>query len=155
MKNYSNPATTPLDRQLFTIGYYSSLFGIALVLIWIGIFKFTPTEAAAIRPLVNSHPLMSWLYSVLSVQAVSNLIGVIELLTAFCILLSPFQRIFRYAAAVGILATFISTLSFLFTTGSWKMVDGVPVTDFFILKDVVCLGFGLMIVSFPAVNIHR
>jgi uncharacterized membrane protein YkgB len=44
------------------------------------------------------------------------------------------------------IGTFLVTLSYLGTTpGIWKMVDGVPVTDFFIIKDVMFLGFGLMI----------
>jgi len=44
--------------------------------------------------------------------------------------------------------TFMVTLSYLFTTpGMWKVVDGVPVTDFFILKDLMLLGFGLMILQ--------
>jgi len=46
------------------------------------------------------------------------------------------------------IVTFLVTLSYLFTTpGVWKVVDGVPVTDFFILKDVMLLGFGLMILQ--------
>jgi len=46
------------------------------------------------------------------------------------------------------IVTFLVTLSYLFTTpGIWKIVDGVPVTDFFILKDLMLLGFGLMIVQ--------
>lgn len=47
-----------LSSRNFLIGYYISLYGVAIVLLWIGIFKFTPTEAAAIKPLVENHPLM-------------------------------------------------------------------------------------------------
>lgn len=46
------------SNRNFLTGYYISLYGVALVLLWIGIFKFTPTEAAAIKPLVENHPLM-------------------------------------------------------------------------------------------------
>lgn len=151
MKNYrKNQTLFPANSRIFTTGYYISLYGIAIILLWIGIFKFTPTEAAGIQPLVGSHPLMSWLYRVFEVQTVSNLIGVIEILTGIAIILSPFQRIFRYAASAGILGTFLITLSFLFTSDrGWHIVDGIPVTDFFILKDLVCLGFGLMVINFP------
>jgi len=42
--------------------------------------------------------------------------------------------------------TFLTTLGYLLTTpGIWKVVDGIPVTDFFILKDLLFLGFGLRI----------
>ncbi|UZJ64504.1 DUF417 family protein [Sphingobacterium sp. KU25419] len=37
-------------------GYYISLFGSFLILLWVGIFKFTPTEAQAIKPLIEIIP---------------------------------------------------------------------------------------------------
>lgn len=37
------------------IGYYLSLLSITLLMIGIGFFKFTPAEAAGIRPLVENH----------------------------------------------------------------------------------------------------
>ena len=45
------------DNQVFQLGFYMTLFGTALALLWIGIFKFTNVEAAAIRPLIENHPL--------------------------------------------------------------------------------------------------
>ncbi len=42
---------------IFQTGYYITLLGTAAILLWIGIFKFTPTEAAAIKTLVAHHPL--------------------------------------------------------------------------------------------------
>ncbi|ERB65342.1 hypothetical protein N779_10820 [Vibrio coralliilyticus OCN008] len=62
------------------IGYNLGVIGVALVLAWIGIYKFTPTEAKLIEPLVVNHPAMSWLYDIISVQAVSNLIGATEII---------------------------------------------------------------------------
>ncbi len=42
---------------------------------------------------------------------------------------------------MGAIVIFLVTLSFLLTlTGVWKVVDGVPVTEFFIFKDLVFLG---------------
>ena len=41
---------------IYKLGYYVSLFGTVVILLWIGLFKFTPTEAAAIRPLLEHHP---------------------------------------------------------------------------------------------------
>jgi uncharacterized membrane protein YkgB len=58
-----------------------------------------------------------------------------------------FASLKKYAR-IGMIVTFLVTLSYLFSTpGVWKIVDGVPVTDFFILKDLMLLGFGLMIVQ--------
>ncbi|RQO42395.1 hypothetical protein DBR39_00535 [Chryseobacterium sp. KBW03] len=133
---------------LSRIGYYISLFGAALILLWIGIFKFTPTEAAAIKPLVENHFLTFFVYKLTSVQAVSNLIGVIEIIIALLLIFSAKFAVLKKYAGIGMIATFLVTLSYLFTTpGIWKVVDGVPVTDFFILKDLMLLGFGLMIVQ--------
>jgi len=127
-------------------GYYISLFGAALILLWIGIFKFTPTEAAGIKPLVENHFLTFFVYKIMSVQAVSNLIGAIEIIIALLLIFSAKFAVLKRYAGIGMVATFTVTLSYLFTTpGMWKTVDGVPVTDFFILKDLMLLGFGLML----------
>ncbi|WP_312299867.1 DUF417 family protein [Chryseobacterium sp.] len=135
-------------NQLTRIGYYISLFGAALILLWIGIFKFTPTEAAAIKPLVENHFLTFFVYKIMSVQAVSNLIGAIEIIIALLLIFSAKFAVLKKYAGIGMIVTFLVTLSYLFTTpGIWKIVDGVPVTDFFILKDLMLLGFGLMIVQ--------
>ncbi|WP_374464809.1 DUF417 family protein [Chryseobacterium sp.] len=135
-------------NQLARTGYYLSLFGAALILLWIGIFKFTPTEAAAIKPLVENHFLTFFVYKIMSVQAVSDLIGVIEIIIALLLIFSAKFAVLKKYAGTGMIIIFLTTLSYLFTTpGMWKIVDGVPVTDFFIVKDLMLLGFGLMIVQ--------
>lgn len=122
-------------------GFLVALAGVVLTLLWIGVFKFTPTEAAAIKPLVASHPLMSWLYGPLSEQGVSNLIGLAEIVIAVGLIAGLWQPRLGYWSCWGAIVTFLVTLSFLLTlTGVWKVVDGVPVTEFFIFKDLVFLG---------------
>ncbi len=131
-----------------SLGYVISVVGVAIVLLWIGIFKFTPTEAKAIEPLVKNSFLMKWMYSVTGVQGVSNIIGTIEIVTALCLLLHFFQK--KAGIVGGILSsiTFLLTLSFLFTTPEvFSVVDGVPVTEFFILKDVMALGISIMVLG--------
>lgn len=132
----------------YKMGYYFSLLGTALILLWIGIFKFTPTEAAAIKGLVENHFLTFHVYNIASVQMVSNIIGTIEIIIALLLIFSMKFAFLRRYAAIGMMATFLTTLSYLFTTpGIWKIVDGIPVTDFFILKDIMFLGFALMILQ--------
>ncbi|MGY3917164.1 DUF417 family protein [Aeromonas australiensis] len=122
-------------------GFLVALAGVILTLLWIGVFKFTPTEAAAIKPLVASHPLMSWLYGPLSEQSVSNLIGLVEIVIAIGLVVGLWQPRIGYWSAMGAIVIFLVTLSFLLTlTGVWKVVDGVPVTEFFLFKDLVFLG---------------
>ncbi|MGH9970235.1 MAG: DUF417 family protein [Pyrinomonadaceae bacterium] len=135
-----------MTSKHFTIGYTIGVVGVAVTLIWIGSFKFTPTEAAAIKPLVENHFGMSWLYKILSDRAVSNLIGTIEIIVATALLLSlKFNHLGKYA---GIASTviFATTLSFLITTpGIWKLVDGFPITQFFLLKDIPFLAISVMV----------
>lgn len=128
------------------LGYRISVFGVAIVLLWIGIFKFTTTEAKAIEPLVSNSFLMSWLYKILSLQGVSNLIGGVEIITAICLVLHFVWRKVGIVGGILPTMTFLATLSFLFTTPNvFNTVDGVPITEFFILKDVMALGISLMV----------
>ena len=143
-----NGTSQQLTKELSTykLGYYISLFGAALILLWIGIFKFTPTEAQGIKSLVENHFLTFFVYKIASVQAVSNAIGTIEIIIALLLIFSVKFAFLKRYAGIGMIITFLVTISYLFTTpGVWKIVDGVPVTDFFILKDLMLLGFGLMI----------
>lgn len=136
----------PLTRA--DAGYLVALFGVVATLIWIGVFKFTPTEAEAIRPLVASHPLMSWLYGIWSVQGVSNLVGIAELVVALALLLSLRYRLAGVYGGLGACIIFLMTLSFIFTLpGAWRWVDGMPIVDFFLLKDLVLLGVSLTVIN--------
>jgi len=74
--------TTRIQSRLEVTGIVVSRYGLVAVLLLIGVLKFTPEEAAGIQPLVAHSPLMSWMYGLLSVQGVSNLIGAIEIATA-------------------------------------------------------------------------
>ncbi len=136
------------ENRTGRMGYYISLFGAALILLWIGIFKFTPTEAEGIKHLVENHFLTFFVYDIVSVQTVSDAIGAIEIIIALLLIFSVKFVSLRKCAAIGMIVTFLTTISYLFTTpGIWRMVDGIPVTDFFILKDLMLLGFGLMILN--------
>lgn len=135
--------------KLSKLGYYISYFGVVTILLWIGVFKFTPFEAALIKPMMENHFAVSWLYSILSTQGVSNLIGIVEIITAVLMLAGLKFMILRRIAGVILILTLLMTLSFLATTpGVWKVVDGLLIADFFILKDVVLLGFSMMILSY-------
>ncbi|MCH5596541.1 DUF417 family protein [Niabella ginsengisoli] len=134
--------------NLQNLGYIISVIGVAIILLWIGVFKFTPTEAKAIEPLVQNSFLMNWLYEISSVQGVSNIIGAVEIVTAACLLLHFFWKPAGIIGGVLSLGTFLATLSFLFTTpDSFKVVDGVPITQFFILKDLMAVGISLLIIG--------
>jgi reactive chlorine resistance protein C len=93
---------------------------------------------------VANSPLMFWLYRVLSVQAVSNLIGVIEIVVAALIALRPFSAKLSFIGSIGAIITFVLTVSFLFSTpGAFKLSHGFPLlgdAGQFLIKDLVFLG---------------
>lgn len=129
-------------------GQFLLRYGLVLVLVWIGAMKFTAYEAAGIQPLVSSSPFMSWMYRFLSIQGVSNLIGIAELLTAALIALRLLSaRLSALGSALAAL-TFLTTLSFLFTLPGWEStLGGFPAlsgSGGFLLKDVILLGAAVM-----------
>ena len=139
-----NAASTVSPDRVATIGTAALRYSIALVLLWIGAMKFTAYEAGAIEGLVASSPLMAWLYNFLSVQGVSNLIGTIEIAIAAAILAGQYIRPLAIAGALGAIATFSITLTFLFSAPGWEAsLGGFPalsvVPGQFLLKDVVLL----------------
>ena len=129
------------------LGEFLIRYGLVLVLAWIGAMKFTAYEAAGIKGLVETSPLMSWMYKFLSLQATSNVIGIAELTAALLIAIKPLSA--KLSAVGGVLAvfTFLTTLTFLFSLPGWeKSLGGFPAlsgSGGFLLKDVVLLGAAL------------
>ncbi len=77
-------------------------------------------------------------------RTVSNIIGVSEIATGFFLVIGLFKKVVLKWAGALMIRTFITTTSFLFTTpGISTFKEGFPVTDFFILKDLVFLGLGI------------
>src|SRR3989475_4976444 len=102
--------------NLESIGINVLRYALVLIFVLFGTLKFTAAEAAAIKPLVSNSPLMGWLYSFLSDQGVSRLIGTSDLVTAALLAARPLSA--RAAAVDRALATatLVTTVSFLFST---------------------------------------
>jgi uncharacterized membrane protein YkgB len=137
--------TAATGARLESAGLHITRYAIVLVLVWIGAMKFTSYEAGAIEPLVANSPLMSWLYAVFSVQATSNLIGVAEIAAGIMIAVRPWSAIACVLGSLMATATFVITLTFLFSTPGWEpSLGGFPALSVapgqFILKDAVLLG---------------
>jgi reactive chlorine resistance protein C len=139
---------TANEKTLFQkLGEFLIRYGLVLVLGWIGAMKFTAYEAAGIKGLVETSPLMSWMYRFLSLQATSNLIGVTELCAALLIAIRPLSPKLSVVGSVLAVFTFLATLSFLFTLPGWEeSLGGFPAlsgSGGFLLKDTVLLGAAL------------
>jgi len=92
-----------------------NIFPLALVLLWIGGMKFTLIEAKGIEPLITSSPFMSWMYQLGSVQGVSNIIGIYDLIAMGALIIGFW---YRKALVVGVLLTLavmLTTQTYLFT----------------------------------------
>ena len=129
------------------LGAFLIRYGLVLVLGWIGAMKFTAYEAEGIRTLVETSPLVSWMYRVFSLQATSNVIGVAELIAAALIAIRPLSAKLSAIGSVLAVFTFLTTLTFLFSLPGWeKSLGGFPAlsgSGGFLLKDVVLLGAAL------------
>ena len=113
-------------------------YALVLIFVLFGSLKFSAAEAAAIKPLVSNSPFMSWMYAILSDQAVSAVIGTTELIAAALIAVRPFSaRVSAIGSAIAV-ATFATTLSFLFTTPG--ALSPMHPAHGFLLKDIVLLG---------------
>lgn len=140
----SRPARAPGEAAARLVAHY----GLVLVFGWIGFMKFTAYEAEAIRPLVASSPILSWLHGLAGAQGASNLIGVYEIAAAVLLALRPLSPAAGAAGAAMAAAALAVTLTFLVTAPGWEpSLGGFPflsiVPGEFLLKDIVLLGVAL------------
>ena len=111
--------------------------------------KFTGSEAMRIQVFISHSPVMSWLNGILSIRAQSDVVGAIEILAAVLIVLNVVSPCLgAVGAALGAL-TFVSTLSFLFTTPGIAdaAAGGFPALSRlgeFLIKDIVLLGASIL-----------
>jgi uncharacterized membrane protein YkgB len=127
------------------------LFGLILVLGWIGAMKFTEVEAKGIEPLLQSSPLFFWMGKLFALQTSSILIGVAELMTAGLLLAGWYNKSLFTVGALMTVATLATTLSFMFTLPGWsEPLGGFPAlssSGHFLLKDLLLLAGCLVLVS--------
>src|SRR5262249_39810715 len=138
-----------MSSQVAAVGRELTRYGLAVVVGWIGLMKFTTYEAEGISPFVAHSPLMSWVYGFLSHRGFSAVLGVVELTIAILIAARPFMpraSVLGSALAVGM---FLTTLSFLVTTpgvwaadaGGFPALSGAP--GQFLIKDLALLGISV------------
>ncbi len=150
--DFVNDNNQSLGNKLTRLGNRAILGSIVTVLVWIGAMKFTAYEAGAIEGLVASSPLTSWLYSVLSLQGASNLIGTIEIIIAVFLLIGIRNKTAAVLGSLGAVITFAVTLSFIFTAPGWEAsLGGFPalsvVPGQFLLKDIVLLAVAVLLLG--------
>lgn len=138
-----------IESALARLALGTLRYGLVVILLYFGAFKFTEVEAQGIEPLIRHSPLLGWSYDVASLRTVSAAIGVAEIVVAIAIALSAWSPGVGLLGSLGAVGTFLITLGFLFTTpGIWVAVPGfvLPVPNelgAFVVKDVFLLGAAL------------
>ena len=131
------------------LGRHTARYGLVLVLLWIGGMKFTAYEAEGISGFVSNSPLMSWAYSVFSVQSFSALLGVTEIAIALMIAARPFSARAAFVGSGLAVGMFLTTLSFLAHDPGrvggigWRIPGLSVVPGQFLVKDFVLFGASL------------
>lgn len=129
-------------------GTFFIRYGLVVVLIWIGILKFTQYEASGIRPLAEHSPFLSWAFAFLSTRTFASVLGVIEITTGILIALRPVLPKLSFFGSLSGVITFVITLTFLLSTPgviqdgwAFPFISGSP--GQFLIKDFVLLGAAL------------
>ena len=130
-----------LVERLAIAGTWVLRYGLALLLIMWGAFKFAAFEAEAIRPLVENSPFLGWLYGVFGVRETSALFGVFEVVAGVLIVARPWLPRASGYASLAAAGMFVITLSFLFTTPG--ALEPTNPAGGFLMKDIMLLGASL------------
>lgn len=137
----------PRKIEKLNLPFIISTFGIVVILIWIGSFKFYAVEANGIAPLVLNSPLVSWNYAIFGVRAGSSLIGITEIVAAVLIIVGCFKPKAGVIGSMIAVVIFFVTSTFVITTpGAVHLIEGIPwLSDLgsFIFKDITLLGASL------------
>ncbi len=140
-----NTETIQSAHTLENVGATVIRYGLAIVLLWVGLLKFTAYESEGIQGLVANSFLLSWAYSLFSVRTFGALLGVVEIILGALILLRPWAPRLSAFGSLGAILVFLVTLTFLLTTpGVWQPDYGFPflspMPGQFLAKDLLLLG---------------
>jgi reactive chlorine resistance protein C len=131
------------DTSVWPLG--ALRWALVVIFLWFGCMKFTGYEAHGIEGLIEHSPIIGWLNTSFGVQGSSDVIGVLELATAAALILGAFVPFFSALGAAMSCATYLITLSFMFSTPG---VTAAPLGGFpwlsgdigqFLIKDLVLL----------------
>ena len=141
----TNLAPDAAGPKIARIGHLILRYGLVVILLWVGLLKFTSYEAEGIKPLVSNSPLMSWGYSAMSVRGFAIFIGTIEIILAVLIALRYVVPMLCVIGSAGVVLMGLTTLSFILSTPpAWQEGYGFPflspMPGQFLAKDLLLLG---------------
>lgn len=145
MENINDHKKIKEAKKIQTAGIVVLRYSLALVLIWIGILKFTSYEASGVQPLGEHSPFLSWIVILLGAKGFAVLLGVIEISLGLLICCRSFAPKLSAWGSLGAALTFCLTITLLFSTPG-VIQDGYgfpfisPMPGQFLIKDLVLLG---------------
>lgn len=140
------PVLTPgRIARLQSIGFGVLRYGLVFLLLSGGALKFAAFEAQGIQPFIANSPVLSWMYSVFSVRAASDVIGVIEIVLGLGIALRRWRPAISGFASLAAVGMFAITWSFFFTTPGAMAPESEA--GGFLMKDLILLGAALAIAA--------
>lgn len=145
-----DPARLEAGARIMAIGTTAMRYGLALIFLWYGAMKFTSYEATGIAPFIANSPLVGWWHATLGIQGASTMLGVYEIATAVLLAIFPIAPRASVVGAAMAVLTFLTTLTFLFTTPGVTAPVGFPVLSDvgeFLLKDVGLLGISILLLG--------
>lgn len=102
-------------------------YGLAFILIYVGLLKFTAYESFAAADFVVNSPLFSWLLDIFSPRTFAGILGSVEILLGLLIVTRLFMPRLSAVGSIGASLLFLVTLTFLFTTPQvWQTGYGFP-----------------------------
>jgi uncharacterized membrane protein YkgB len=124
-------------------------YGLVIILLWIGLLKFTSYEAMGIMGFVANSPFMSWAYTITNVRIWADVIGAIEICLGILIAIYPIAPRASEFGSWGAVAMGLCTFSFLYTTpGVLQPGHGFPflspMPGQFLIKDLLLIGTGVL-----------
>ncbi len=147
----SAEARSRFGAQVLRIGSIVVRYGLALIFLWFGCMKFTSYEATGIAPFIANSPFVGWWHALFGIQGASYMLGVLEITTGILLALRSVVPIASAVGGVMAVLTFLTTLSFLFTTPGVAAPMGFPAISGdigqFLLKDIGLLGISIWLLG--------
>src|SRR5258708_26558766 len=84
--------TGEIISSITALGHRVLRYGLALVIGWIGMMKFTGYEAQGIEPLVAHSPLLGWMYRVWTVRQFAAAVRIVEISISLMFAIRPLSR---------------------------------------------------------------
>lgn len=126
-------------------------YGLAIVLIWLGIVKFKNTEAIHLERAMANTVLFSWLLKLVSIYVFAQIIAWLHIISGILLLVKVASKKLSLWGAIFASIIFLSSILIFASSGiTWQVGYGFPElsrTGHSLLKDFILFGASLWCIS--------